>query len=1528
MKPDQTLSIVEAVRTAWTAGRPIVPILGAGLSADAGIPVIATLKRYLCEYYRYVTDTLYLPGLGNDLRRNPLAGIAQRYRDKPWDCVAEVGWPDRYELAQSLHANCADAEAGIETAEKELVEKLHPWSAKQLDDILKNLLGKVDSTPQSLRETLTAEFEAQLVRGTNRRHVGYALFCNWRRLIQYFTNYRPELADGLFHRLVAGRRPSLSHRYLAFLVRLIGVRSIFTFNFDDLIERALHTEQVEFQTFAMEYGGALPHPALVRDALTVVKMHGGTHALLLDERLDYPLAEDYKERFLEIAGKGSLLLVAGFGTDERRLFDLLETTLTKDPQSRVCWLHFEAGLPRMLGEFADRSRWKGRVLTAPTANPGQVFQHLYAVLAGRHPAGRVAYPTYVHRPYSYYPLSESEQKEWLKPLADEPFLIVDTTGVPEDQYSPRTASEWLIELATYGVRQGYQPLWVDLEASYTLADVVGSIIDQCRALDTQLAPSVMPLGSFSAKSGRWTANEWAKDGVVQTAARRVADALCRSRYLVLLDGLEAYLWPPLVHHGEVRGNEHDQALLAQLEGFLTVLKNALQPFSGSRIAIGLDRSQTRSGEHNPTAVMTKYNNLVGKLIEGGWKHKPLTISKNSFSTTFSDPSKDHPLVRVATSTPPLNLEAGQHDLMWLTLSCVRRGRPLATVRRLLRPFVRGPVSDDLVRTLCDGENGERLGLTRLEGGGLWYHRPVRDYLYAANSRGCGTTVMSELLTLSPKADTEVDSWKVQLAAAQAVLLAATHLRVSGIYYSNVYIQSSDAVAFLEYTYHRQSGIRYLAKLLALLGHPVLSRDALIGINLAGKYARPANGEPPPDEWFRVWEGLYPRAEIKDTLFYTALNSLPNDTDFAIKLIQALAPLHAREIDALACAWVRAEPVLREQLPAQQLVVWCAALVSDKPSQYLDRVPILHDNKLSTYPAEAPLSAEASSAVQHLVDVVTDFRVKMLFDRGDYDLAARCRLEQLASVWAPVVNPLRQLVEGEIESGLKSIEQLANLGNTKIGIDNHDRRRQFKSILGHAPKAPACFSHLHHLLDVAACVIKSRQETGTDPHRAIAVMDAIGLALQQIEELYSTAGNAEVREARLRWHYFRAEASVGDVCIFTQSKGFLGRPAERLTDLEQLNQKMKEAEKDVNSGMAALRAAPPRTDGRLRSLMLDPIDGGWLYLPYRSAFHTVQGRLRWLQAARTVNISRENLHEGFRTAFECFDLARGGLEGNHQIAALNELFRVEACLARARILLYPSSEKSTQAVADLLQQAGAKYEAARAGLQTARKHLLTGRRNVIWWKLFYALAAQYHADRLLAGVARLANEPPRTGASADHTSTVRDSDNTPERDRFRGDIEVVPGPVRLWEVVARLRRGYRTVRAGLDLQPIADPTGDRGWKWLGRAWAEMTGAAYLTGRFLIARAPEPCPDRNVGDSAECVRHDAVVNALRGLNAAARLDEADLNGLGSVGDWSDSMNWYQALFVDGCTRSQALHLRLNVLRRAIDPASLPGWNMDDI
>ena len=60
----QTLSsheLIAAVRDAWSTGRAIIPVMGAGTSVDAGIPPIAELIRYLGAVYATITQGLYLP---------------------------------------------------------------------------------------------------------------------------------------------------------------------------------------------------------------------------------------------------------------------------------------------------------------------------------------------------------------------------------------------------------------------------------------------------------------------------------------------------------------------------------------------------------------------------------------------------------------------------------------------------------------------------------------------------------------------------------------------------------------------------------------------------------------------------------------------------------------------------------------------------------------------------------------------------------------------------------------------------------------------------------------------------------------------------------------------------------------------------------------------------------------------------------------------------------------------------------------------------------------------------------------------------------------------------------------------------------------------------------------------------------------------------------------------------------------------------------------------------------------------------
>lgn len=217
--------------------------------------------------------------------------------------------------------------------------------------------------------------------------VPFDLVGDWKKLIQHFTRFQRDYADALFARLVSGRQPSLGHRYLAFLVKFLGIRAIFTYNFDNLIERALELEGIHAEVFAMEDGATLPHPSLVHDALAVVKLHGSNHALLLDERLDHPVTKEYRRRFRRIAGKNPLLLVVGCSGNDFRLRNLVEQFLRprrKTTAPAVIWLHYEPTSPRFLAN-------KSSVRTCVTNNPGATLLHLHSRLRGCNPSSPVPY---------------------------------------------------------------------------------------------------------------------------------------------------------------------------------------------------------------------------------------------------------------------------------------------------------------------------------------------------------------------------------------------------------------------------------------------------------------------------------------------------------------------------------------------------------------------------------------------------------------------------------------------------------------------------------------------------------------------------------------------------------------------------------------------------------------------------------------------------------------------------------------------------------------------------------------------------------------------------------------------------------------------------------------------------------------------------------------------------------------------------------------------------------------------------------
>src|SRR5690349_14701703 len=88
-----------ALRSAWRGGRSIIPIVGAGLSADSGIPTITSVVRYFAKFQQFLNHRAFLPRLQGP---GKLEAWVRELGDQPWKYVQGCGWPDRYDLNQDL----------------------------------------------------------------------------------------------------------------------------------------------------------------------------------------------------------------------------------------------------------------------------------------------------------------------------------------------------------------------------------------------------------------------------------------------------------------------------------------------------------------------------------------------------------------------------------------------------------------------------------------------------------------------------------------------------------------------------------------------------------------------------------------------------------------------------------------------------------------------------------------------------------------------------------------------------------------------------------------------------------------------------------------------------------------------------------------------------------------------------------------------------------------------------------------------------------------------------------------------------------------------------------------------------------------------------------------------------------------------------------------------------------------------------------------------------------------------------------
>jgi hypothetical protein len=1560
--------VINALRETWYSRRSVVPIVGAAISLDSGIPIITSVVRYFGKLHQYIENRAYLRcAKGRYMGVDPLVVRNEEYKEQPWKFIEDFGWPDRFQLNQDLlkvlengDSDDKTVEAAVRTGLDSVLGKLNQRGNDRYDEIRKDLLeGLLDiknhvaaaNVPynaagrlkvnvleaiashenKSLVQNVLIKLREQVEHRLRRRHsnsTAFDLVGDWKKLIQHFTNYQGDYADALFSRFCSGRGPSDSHRYLAFLVKLLGIKTVFTFNFDELIERSLEGEGIHPRVFAMEHGVGLPHAALVRDAVSVVKLHGNNHALLVDERLDHPLSKEYKSRFNNLVKENPLLLVIGCSGDDHRLQDLIRFVLrdsSEPSKPRVLWLHFEAKPPAFLSDDIQ----KGTVLPCMTNHPGASLAHCYQALTNRHPASAVPYLVHHERP-----LLLGKEPKWIQQLTHEDCrvaILSTLDGADEDSYPRHIASRALIDLSNYWVRDGYHTIWIELEREYTLAGVVGCIIDQCRRFDVSLAPCVLPVDD---------------KGVPEVALRRVEHALRRTRYFVAFEGLETYLWPPTTHHGETnRSTQRGTDRLNNLKDFLIRLVDGRLNLGETRIALSIDSPKRRSDDEDKRRVelfcgiiedikkaalhqgVVDYKEGATKTVKYCQVFDETTISSDN-RTSYPLPTLKIAIVDAFNKwikAPPHNATGPRNSACWacilLTLSTFRRTRSLAVLRRMLKPLLGSAENIDAVLAALSDDDTPSVdvapfGLIALEGGAYWFSRPVRNYLYGRASNYVLTKHMRDLLT--PPEPSAADPKAVENTVTQLVLQATMHQRISRTYYMQNYLLSRDNSSFLEACYHRISSIRTLTKLLALFdvakSKPQYEESILSGIRKAGQFLEEAAISP------KGFIYLLDRMELHPA--YPALRGLLSGDSASFGDIHAaITARHSLELRGFYRGWVRAEPVLRSYLPAEHLLTWLETLRDDDLEYRCDRVIVKDRSDEMQKPETCPDvraggigSLVASQTLSRFKMFLDDLRAKLWIERSDYIRGIGYRAKMLEGIVSDAV--IAALAKGDL-TGLGVI----TIPESGIGIH-----------------------HVHYFLDIAVCAIKINQEKAQPLDLIDVFLDNLDKALSghplrtKIEELDSDRDRdgasfvSDYHEARLRILHLRAEVKLLDVSVF--ARGFAG--AELPTGVA-----LDEAQKFIDLGIARIRYQDFRGPGIMHSVLIDPAPDGSFFLQFRSIFELLQGKVQWLKSVqlwlddKPKQWDRYELSDRvFESAFRHFEQARAGLgASNRLLAALIEIYAVESYLACARVGLHPDYNGASD---DVMDYAFAKYESARGALQRANENLVASRRNVIWWKLYYSMVAQYHADRLLYGVCRLLGKNAQSGRNAQQENNEGGRTSQQENKEDGRTVQR-----ELPQFLSRLRRGYSSLRSALDYRLPESGTGKPPVPsaWLMRTWAEMTLVTYVLGRFALAKYSQS------REGKDRVKYDTLIvklnekdlvqyrslneseyvwNLLTGINDSERLIQVSTGGTigGDLGPWFAQMEGWKERVVhlqainagQNLTLAEALNMRLEVIKHA--------------
>ncbi|WP_157469461.1 hypothetical protein [Gemmata sp. SH-PL17] len=865
---NENRSASDIIIEAFESGRPIVPLIGAGVSVGTGFPSMAGVTTYLAKVQFYIRNVAV-----NDQIHTEGAPDTTYLRQHGWPELNQLNAEVWRYLYSEREAEGAASQTETEDDERfTRAVKRCQQAFRSCGSDLSTLARKLWVVPNHRVHLIT---QLQFLENLSDRDWGAAaklyvrvltgelsLRGDWYDLLVSLTEGDFDLVAALFSSLGQGRTPAAPHVFLAQLVDALQVRLFLSLNFDPFLETALWAEGHAPGVVEIAKNADLPSQGTIGDRLTVLKLYGGPYGQRIDEAADTNMLH----RAARIIPPNALIVVMGFSGYERRVTQVLmgHAKAAKERDTggpALLWMNYGTTPDKPVNALRSKINEPNNNQLV-IRNYSDVSLFLLDVLTRQrlaHPAGRERY-----RCLPTMPWADHNDESSAPALRERRVLAFyresdwDLDGSPVSDARGHSDASMAMARFCREMAKTHQTIWVDCEQHHTVDGIVVDVLDSIRRFDPAFPPLLVQAQRAPQPHHVPPAHK--------RSVERIREALQRGNYILCFDSPETIGRPQTVHHGTPsltlpEKPEHDrirrprqpqnkliEKFEARVTGFFDFLTSLLTPPHASDIAesfvcVALAPAAPRHLEpgSTPGRTLTHVDDCIKtlkrfcsdnsqfidivKVLPAGDRD----LNDGTEHVTQPSSEADQPILEKLVSgllTSTLNpLERGPQAafIVPMVLSVFRRPRSYLGYLALLKSPGEDPPKhprnhsrnfwDQLFgpprhpRTSIDFPCEYMNGMCYLGGGLLWIPRRLHNRAYNR------LTDPGHRIAKAIRDGKEAGHGEMYGAVLSLLAAAFLHRRAARYYFSELYEATGDIVAFREYIYHRVSYLRYLCRLL-------------------------------------------------------------------------------------------------------------------------------------------------------------------------------------------------------------------------------------------------------------------------------------------------------------------------------------------------------------------------------------------------------------------------------------------------------------------------------------------------------------------------------------------------------------------------------------------------------------------------------------------------------------------------------------------------------------------------------------------